>query len=319
MTLTADFTWWEHHNGDHENPPNSNHVDVWDDYHRITGAPDFQGQPWCGAALTTALWTGNFHNPTDWIGVLNIEAWAKAHGRWSYGPNGVVTGDALVLLGAGVHCGQARGDYARGEVPTWEGNTSTTASGSQFDGGGIAAKIRSASQVYGRCRIHDLLGGGHVPGGGGTPTPQFRKERAHGELKLWETGPRVEQMQRRLAIVSDGYYGRSTARAVHAFKVHRGWPNHDGNVAGAPLLVRLHNQPSTDKHPTLTEGALGGSVRTLQRRLNDHKPAKARKVAVDSSYGEDTARLIVTVKEHLSMPNHDGRIAGQELWKRLAA
>lgn len=307
-----------------EIPAGSNHTVVWDWYAKDFSAPDYQGQPWCGANLLEVLLHGGLKMPANWIGVFAIQAWAEAHGRWSKVASSAKEGDALVLLGAGVHCGYARGNAAGGIVPTDEGNTSPGSEGSQFDGGTAALRDRPYSQVYGVVKLHDLLATGKAPapkhGVDNAPTqPQYKKEATTGNLHLWETGKRVAAMQAALGINSDGYFGTGTAKALGAYEKAHKTADTNPHIATPALLSALEKVTKPPVYPTLSYGDKGGTVRKMQRMLN--KALGGEDLKDDGDYGDYTALAVENYKKAhpKSIDNTNGKIAGQEFWHAIAA
>lgn len=288
-----------------EHPPGSNVTTMWVLYHKETGAPAYQGQPWCGATVCVVLSHGGWTPPANWISVYAVQAWGEAHGRWHRGSRGVKKGDTLVLLGPGVHEGVARSDERPdGSVLSEEGNTSPGSEGSQFNGGTFALRERSASEVYGYVTTHDLLGGKKVkphPVDHRREEPQYRKERKRGALRLWETGPRVEHLQQLLGVDDDGYFGRETRDALAAFE-HEHHRKGNGTVCG-PKLLQLLERSRKPKHatPRLARGAKGGRVRKLQRKLiaASYLPAKVDgQRQDDGDFGPRTEKAVNAVRRH---------------------
>lgn len=336
MTIAQADAWWQHHLGDSEHPPNSNHTVVWDEYHRITSAKPWQGAPYCGAGVTDGNWEGGFHNPVNWISVLEAQNWAEEQGRWSRSPSTAKHGDTVVLFGRGVHMGYVRGDAHNGVVPTYEANTSPGIEGSQYNGGTIAEKVRSYGEVYGVIKCHDRFPGpkgkpkpDNSKSGKKHPTPQFNHESKTGALHIWEVGVRVEDMQEMLGMKNtDGYYGRGTARAVkrYADKHLPKLKTHEGHVAPKTFLDHLrkatgHQRPKRKIPDTLHFGDAGGLVRKLQRELNRQDLRGIPHIKDDGDYGKLTAEAVKKLKqEHPKIwkkSETNGKIAGPEVWKVL--
>jgi peptidoglycan hydrolase-like protein with peptidoglycan-binding domain len=260
-----------------EEPPGSNHTLMWTLYHDITGAPAYQGQPWCGASVICVLHHAGWTPPANWIGVYAIQAWGEAHKRWHRGTAGIKAGDTLVVAGPGVHTEVARSDVRRdGSVLTIGGNTSPGSEGSQFNGGTMALRTRSAGEVYGYVTTHDFLTQTAVtikaaPIDTKPVEPQYRPAPARGALRLWMQGRRVAELQRLLGFAdadADSYYGRGTSKAVAAFKKASGFKDTSGDVAGDAVLTALRQRAQKRRAlATLKPGAKGGKVRQLQRQL----------------------------------------------------
>jgi peptidoglycan hydrolase-like protein with peptidoglycan-binding domain len=328
MTVQESTKWGTHlaKSGDAaEHPPNSNHTIVWDLYHDITGAPAYQGQPWCGAGLICVLHHGGWTPPANWIGVYAIQAWGEAHKRWVRGSDDGKAGDTLVIGGPGVHTEYARSDVrADGSMLTCGCNTSPGSEGSQFNGGTCALKVRTAAEIYGHVITHDLLGGAQPPKPHPVDTkpeqPQYRRETPRGTLHLWEQGPRVEHLQHLLGIPVDGYFGHDTAVAINGFKAHHPGFGSDGAVAGPKFVALLerHGQAKV-AFKTLRRGDKGGAVRKLQHRLIAHGllPAKVDGIRQDDGdFGSRTERAVKKVEQA-----HGWRVngtAGDRVWRALA-
>lgn len=312
-----------------EDPPGSNITEAWELYHEITGAPAYQRQPWCGAALIDTANAGGLSLPPNFIGVYAIQSWGQAHGRWRFGVGGAKAGDVLVIGGPGVHTGFARSDVF--ETPgglairTEEGNTSPGSEGSQFNGGTYALKVRQAGEIYGYVKAHDLF-----PGGRGRlrphkvdrrpAEPQFRPEPKRGALRLWEHGPRVEAVQEQLGEPADGYFGRGTAKAVAAFK-----KKHDlsggGDVVGENMLQLLRRlERQAPKYRTLRLGDKGAAVRKLQRRLiaaGYLEPDTYGWRNDDGDFGPVTVRAVKNVEKAIGRKANG--TAGVAVWKALTS
>jgi hypothetical protein len=137
--------------GTSESPAGSNlgpGITLWE---RRTGYSVPPGVFWCGCFASEAV-------------VVHGKAHIPNRNRCGYGPyviddarahrNGFVAvpfeqalpGDYLIFFG-GEHQGLCRGRPSGGSIPTVEGNTSPSTAGSQFNGGCVAAKTRSRSDV----------------------------------------------------------------------------------------------------------------------------------------------------------------------------
>lgn len=325
MTVAAATLWGEqqaHSRTTWETPPGSNVTTIWDDYHAITGQPAYQRQPWCGAELIDIAFHGGLRLPPTFISVYLAQQWAETNGRWSRGSAGVREGDALVIGGPGEHIEYAR-SAARpdGSVEVQGGNTSPGAEGSQFDGGTVAIKERSAAEIYGRIRLFDMY-----PGGTGRPQqlthqhkvePQYRHEAPTGDLHQWETGPRTEHLQQLLGIPADGYYGTDTTKALAAFQIKHPGHGMGGRVATPDVVALLarHGKPKRT-YPTLRPGDKGGMVRVLQRRLNAVVHAGLR---VDGDFGPATATAVKRLRQLHGLIPANRPVAGRGVWKVLSA
>lgn len=301
-----------------EHPPDTNITEAWNAYHQLTGAPAYQRQPWCGAALTNLLrWGGWEDSPPQFIGVYAIQSWGEQHRRWHYGAKGFQPGDTLVLFGPGIHTGLARSEVrADGTFLSEEGNTSPGSEGSQFNGGTFALKVRHVSDVYGWVTTHDLLGTGkalkEVPADAKPVTPQFRHEKPKGALHVWERGPRVAELQRLLGVDDDGYYGHDTVAAVAAFKKAHALAG-GGRVAGAKLVEVLQRRGKARKPTprTVHRGDKGTRVKRAQQALNHH----GAKLRPDGDFGPKTVRAVraFQARQHLAV---DG-VVGRQTWRAL--
>jgi hypothetical protein len=116
--------------------------------------------PWCGIACGyhAARFGGVKGLLSDVASVRAIESHARAqqspYGRWQKTPAGALPGSFVVIGGSGVHVGMLVQPLSGGRARTVEGNTSFGPGGSQSDGGCIAARIRSASEIYGVATMH---------------------------------------------------------------------------------------------------------------------------------------------------------------------
>lgn len=332
MTVAAARKWAHHRAVAHadrpwEVPPGSNHVpDAWPPYGRIFHAPTYNA-PWCGVELLLVIEHGGLRMPANWISVLLAQRWGEEHDRWSRSSAGTRAGDALVIGGPGVHIEWAREDARPdGSVSTHGGNTSPGAEGSQDDGGTVAEKVRSASEIYGRIRLHDLY-----PGGGGKrprpkaidrrpAEPQYVAEAPHGDLRIWTTGPRVADLQRALDMVDvDGYFGRTTQAKVAAAGKRVHVDTNGGHVAPAKLIAALDFHGSTVLPRRLLHvGDKGGLVRRLQRGLIhagylEHEVAGHRQD--DGDYGPRTVAAVHRLKRAKHYAHDSGDVAGIRVWK----
>lgn len=119
------------------------------------GAPFLDHAPWCGVFAGVCLEHAGVKGVTSRIAaVAFIEDDARSHRApyrgWTTDPRGVLRGDLVVLFGRGVHVEVVVSvDVARGLVYTVGGNTSSGAAGSQSNGGGCYARVRSIHDVHG--------------------------------------------------------------------------------------------------------------------------------------------------------------------------
>lgn len=145
---------WAHQQvGITEDPPGSNRgpqVSQW----QTNLAAWLVGEPWCGVFAANALIRAGVKGVT-WrlASVSNIEDDARAcHApflEWTLDRSQVKQGDLVVLFGRGVHVGLVDKIDAGG-IHTVEGNTSPApGSGSEFNGGCVAARYRAFSDVHG--------------------------------------------------------------------------------------------------------------------------------------------------------------------------
>jgi hypothetical protein len=113
-----------------------------------------RGQPWCGFACIAA-WLGGagVRLPDGVVFTPNIVAWANRGEHFDrIAPENARKGDLVVFNfpgGSGIadHVGLARGPARNGVIPTREGNTSPSSSGSQANGGGVFDRVRPVGQV----------------------------------------------------------------------------------------------------------------------------------------------------------------------------
>ncbi len=147
----ATVRWAKAREGTSESPAYSNLGPGISQWERNTGYSVPPGVYWCGCFASEAT-------------IVHGKAKIPNRNRCGYGPyvmadarnhtNGfrevpfdeIQAGDYLVFFN-GEHQGIARGRSSGGVVPTIEGNTSPSSSGSQFNGGCVAAKTRTRADV----------------------------------------------------------------------------------------------------------------------------------------------------------------------------
>jgi hypothetical protein len=115
------------------------------------------GQAWCGVFVGVALRFGGVTVNSRVAGVALIcEDAEKGVNGWesfTRDPSKAMKGDAVVLFGRGTHVGLVVINNVRDQaLHTIEGNTSAGDSGSQSNGGGVFARVRPYSSVYGIAR-----------------------------------------------------------------------------------------------------------------------------------------------------------------------
>lgn len=138
--------------GTREQPPGCNGGGI------ITTMQTFWGfgrVPWCGIACGyhAVKFGGVSGLRSDVAAVRAIEGHARAgrapYGSWQSSPEGALPGSFVVIGGTGVHVGMLVQPLSGGRARTVEGNTSFGPGGSQSDGGCVAGRIRSASEITG--------------------------------------------------------------------------------------------------------------------------------------------------------------------------
>lgn len=139
------------HVGTHETPAGSNWGGVVEGWIKLAGYDS--PEPWCGCATNAALIAAGISNGRAWgIGYCpNVISHAKA-GRdgWSWHTTGQL-GDIIVFAGPdgeAEHQGLSRGHGTLQSCPTVEGNTSSSAGGSQDNGGTVAEHERVSSSAF---------------------------------------------------------------------------------------------------------------------------------------------------------------------------
>ena len=143
--------------GEHETPPGSNRVKYWQDYD-----PAYQGQPWCVCFLWWVFQQAGermaFFGGGKTASCTMLLRWYREQGL-TVPVEEVQPGDIVILNFHGKsnpeHCGlvvEARGRNAY--LKTIEGNTTPGIGmeGSQDNGGCVAEKLRSYSQIVAVCR-----------------------------------------------------------------------------------------------------------------------------------------------------------------------
>ncbi len=134
-----------------ENPPGSNGNPA--NISRWQASLGFGRVPWCGIACAKALQAAGVRGVTSRLAsVALVEDDARA-GRlpfrgWSSG-SGVMRGDMVVIGGRGVHVELVVARHDDGSCSTIGGNTSFGPGGSQSNGGAMAARRRSPSEIRG--------------------------------------------------------------------------------------------------------------------------------------------------------------------------
>ena len=111
--------------------------------------------PWCGiAAGYHAVKFGGVKGiRSDVAAVQQITNHARAghsqYGKFQKSPAGALPGSFVIIGGANVHVGMLVKALPGGAARTVEGNTSFGPHGSQSNGGCIAARVRSAGEIFG--------------------------------------------------------------------------------------------------------------------------------------------------------------------------
>jgi hypothetical protein len=147
LTLTYAHTFV----GIKENPADSNSGPEIDQWEKNLG---FGHVPWCGIFCGNMLMQGGVMG-IDWsiASVSLTEDNAKAKKGpfrgWTTDPSGVRQGDIVELFGRGFHMELVDAVNKDGSISTVGGNTSSGVTGSQSNGGQVAARIRAATDVHG--------------------------------------------------------------------------------------------------------------------------------------------------------------------------
>lgn len=144
----AAVRWALSQQGVTEHPAGSNWGPPVEDWIRSTGYT--QPEPWCGCFAKVAVVDhGHARIPAPihlgYTGNIVSDAQAKRNGLREVPFGGARPGDIVVFTFG--HIGVVRGHPSATMLPTVEGNTSPVSSGSQFNGGCVAAKSRSRSDV----------------------------------------------------------------------------------------------------------------------------------------------------------------------------
>ena len=104
---------------------------------------------------------GKVSKGASWLAsCASIEDYARAGKApfkgWTTDGSKAKKGDLVILFGRGQHVGTVRATPTGSTCPTWEGNTSSSNSGSQSNGGGSYKRDRSRSgEVYGYALVKD--------------------------------------------------------------------------------------------------------------------------------------------------------------------
>lgn len=144
----AAVRWGMHQQGVSEHPDGSNWGHPVQDWIQRTGYTT--PVPWCGCfAHEAVVEKGKAKIPSEirlgYTGYIEEDARAKRNGLREVPFNQAKKGD-IVVFSFG-HIAVVRGKPSITSIPTIEGNTSPLSSGSQANGGTVAAKTRSRSDV----------------------------------------------------------------------------------------------------------------------------------------------------------------------------
>ncbi len=138
--------------GTREQPMNSNGGGI------ITQMETFWGfgrVPWCGisAGYHAVKFGGVKGLRSDVASVQAITNHSKAghspYGKFQKSPAGALPGALVIIGGPGTHVGMLVQPLSGGAAKTVEGNTSFGPGGSQSNGGCIAARTRTAAEIFG--------------------------------------------------------------------------------------------------------------------------------------------------------------------------
>jgi len=138
--------------GTRENPSGSNGGGI------ITVMETYWGfgrVPWCGisAGYHAVKFGGVKGLRSDVASVQAITNHARAcqspYGKFQSSPAGALPGSLVIIGGPGTHVGMLVKALPGGAAKTVEGNTSFGPGGSQANGGCVAARVRSAGEIYG--------------------------------------------------------------------------------------------------------------------------------------------------------------------------
>ena len=195
-----------------ENPPNSNSVDANDwFYGRRVQGPAY---PWCCTSICYRFHLANADNLVKHTASCSdMYNWFKAKGRIYSTPK---VGDLVffkfdkTLSCIAQHIGLVVEVLSNGKIKSIEGNTSSGNSGSQDNGGMVALRTRSASQIvgYGRPAYSD------------SPKPKEHRP----TIKEGDRGQDVKDLQDELrnkykyGCRNDGYFDSLTAQCVQHYQ-----------------------------------------------------------------------------------------------------
>ena len=130
--------------------------------------------------------------------------------------------------------------------------------------------------------------------------PSVTAEPENDNIRMWSSGSRVRNMQRRLATLGypvgsiDGSYGEETRFAVNLFYDAIGYREHDYLSAAAEKKLFSKNAPVYDPFLPLKKGTQSTSVLLMQQRLAQlgYDPGK-----LDGIYGKQTAEALAQFQE----------------------
>lgn len=141
-------SWGKSQSGVTEKPANSNWGHPVEDWIKYTGY--VSPVPWCGCFVCWAVVkVGGANIPTrvrlGYAGYIASDAASGSNGLRAVPKDQAQAGDIFTIGSS--HIGLVTGPASGGYIPTVEGNTSPSDSGSQYNGGAVAIKSRPLSML----------------------------------------------------------------------------------------------------------------------------------------------------------------------------
>lgn len=157
--------------------------------------------------------------------------------------------------------------------------------------------------------LESLEAGTAPPAAPPTETP-WRPE-GDGLLRKYVYGPRTKQLQSRLNIRADSYFGDDTEVAVLAYQKHFGL-SADG-IVGPETWGHMFAAPPPAPNQIAVDGDFGpGTIRALQSSLNS--TGANPRLAVDGDFGPTSRRALQARLNHVQGPvGVDGNVGPQTI------
>ncbi len=272
--------------------------------------------PWCAMFVSWVLDKAGIDGYKHAYTPAGAELF-KSQGRWTQNPRpgDVAYFDFPDSLPRIQHVGFVE-KVGGGVITTIEGNTSSGASGSQDNGGGVFRRERARSLI---------VGFGRPPYGKGGDVEDGERELAKKNwFSLDDEGADVRLWQRQLNAVMEadleltGTFDKKTLEITKIFQKANALED-DGRVD--PKVIRKMEgayqeikRGRGDKPPTLEMWDEGKWVKRAQERLIDHG-FKLEPDGADGEFGPITAKAVVKIKKKNDLPARP--VVGPRAWKVL--